>query len=349
MTTKKSFFKEKTIEEIKDLNTKDVYRPQGLVKKIDDLSNEEALVVRFQILSGKFYRGNLSGSEANRKAYKHGDLVRLRIPKTQWEIYRMDEIPLAVRAIDLGKLTQLREEENNFIGFDWYPVQNDRQKRKIPFAWIPEGHKIFAYSEQLAGGIEVLPSGSTKEDKSKHAQRIGIEGETIVCRVPSRTQKKSRYEIKLEHVPVDGVTQRRAIAWSLRSQYAEGRAPKHQTLGNIRYTYEDDLEGSNIFTFYPHDIAAYIAVIKHYNDQHKLTPIEMSVIPLISKHGAQFSERLNNNLLVYDPSVQRKDHLRKPHIAEKSILFSRAIGEFGHDDILFWDPARDGYIKNYFK
>ena len=346
---KKSFFRERDVNRILNLNPKRVSKARGLVEKIDGLADDEALEVRTQIIPGKFYRGNLSGWEAGRKCYKHGNLVMLSNPKTRHEALANNDIPLAIRARDLGKLEGMREEEINFVGYGWYPVQGrDRRKRKVPFVWLPEGQRIFAYAENMAGGIDVMPSGSTIEDEEKHANRIVKEGETIVCRVPSRRQKESRYDLKLNHVPVEGVTERRAVVWSLNSEYEQGRAPEHSLLGNIRYTFEYDREGSNIFTFYPPDVAAYIATIKHFNEKHNLTPAEMSPLALMSKRGADFYKKLCNNTLVFDPTFTgRKDHLRKLYLVEKSILLARATGVLGHDEIMFWDPSRDGKLKDY--
>lgn len=347
---KKSFFKERDVLEIKSLQPRRAYSPRGLVERIDGLADDEAVEIRNRIIPGKFYRGNIDGREAGIKAHKHGNLVMLSNPKTQHEAYSCNDIPLAIRARDLGKLEEMREEDINYVGYGWYPVQGrDRRKRKVPFVWLFEGQRIFAYAENMAGGIDVMPSGSTREDEENHAKRIAEEGETIVCRVPSRRQKEPRYNLKLHHVPIDGVTERRAVVWSLNSEYEQGRAPAHITLGNIRYTYKDEREGSDIFTFYPQDIAAYIATIKHFNEKHNLTPAEMSPLALISKRGVNFYKRLCNNTLVFDPTITgRKDHLRKPNLAEKSILLARATGVLGHDEIMFWDPSRDGKLKDYF-
>jgi len=56
---------------------------------------------------------------------------------------------------------------------------------------------------------------------------------------------------------------------------------------------------------------------------------------------------LNNNVLIYDPSLQSKDKLRKPHIVEKSVLLARAIRVFGHDETAYCDPVRDGKLRDY--
>ena len=56
---------------------------------------------------------------------------------------------------------------------------------------------------------------------------------------------------------------------------------------------------------------------------------------------------MNNNIVIYDPTLSSKDKLRKLHVAEKSILIGRAIGRFGADEIMYADGARDGKLENY--
>lgn len=303
------------------------------------LERESGIVIDRPITPIRFFQRGVSGVEASRKCYKHGDFVALSQPRTQWQAYQTKEIPLAIRARDFSRLGKMQEEDINFVGYTWYPVQGkDRRKRVVPFVWVPEAVRLFAYAENMTGGIEVK--------SYEEARRVKTEGAEAVCRVPSRTRKRGRYTLKLNHVPIDGSTERRAVCWSLRSQYAEGQETLHSQY-NIRYTYEMDREASDVFTFYPQDIAAYIAVIKHFNAQHNLTPIEMSPLALPSQKTMHFYNKLCNNVLVHDDTLDSKDKLRKLHIDEKSILIARSMGVYGHDATLFWDPARDGRLKDY--
>ncbi|MBI2667604.1 hypothetical protein HYX17_02425 [Candidatus Woesearchaeota archaeon] len=336
---KKAFFRDREAREIAQLRLKNVYIQRGLVKRILDLDpEEEAIVLRTQMTPGRFFRGVENSAEASRKCYKHGDLIALSQPLTREEAYRTKEIPLAIRNRDFNKLKGMKEEDINFIGYSFYPVQGtDRRKRIVPFAWLPEGRDIFSYAENFANGIEI--------NDFPDAKRVSREGADIVCRVPSRTEKKQRYELKLKHVPVDGVTERRAIPWSLRADY-NGPGPEH-SLFNIRYTWELEREGSDVITFYPHDIAAYIAVAGDYWKRHNLTPMEMNPFALISKKEYEFDKKLNNNILVYDPSLSSKTKLRTLHLDEKCILIGRSIPILGTEETMYWDPGRDGKLKDY--
>ena len=336
--TKKSFFAERSESEILDLSLQDAYRQHGLVEKVVSLGANDGLVVRAQITPGRFHIGAGNSAEASRKCYKHGDLVALSQPRTMGQAYGCRDIPLAIRARDFSKLATMREEEINYVGYSWYPVfGNDRRKRVVPFVWVLEGARLFAYAENMASGIKVQAYGDSK--------RVDIEGANIVCSVPSRQRKKPRYNIRLKSVPVSGVTERRAVAWSLASETAESDV-MHRVY-DIRYTFEDAREGSNVFRFYPHDIAAYLAVVKNYWDQHNFTPLEMSPLALPSRLAADFYKKLGNNVLMFDPTLKSEDKTRKLHIDEKSILLARLIGQYGHDSTMYWDSARDGRLKEY--
>ena len=336
---KKPFFRDREANEISGFRLKNVYSQRNLVRRILDLDQkEEAILIRTQITPGRFFKNVQNSKEASRKCYKHGDLIALSQPLTREEAYKTKEIPLAIRNRDLNKLRSIKEEEINFIGYSFYPVQGrDRRKRIVPFVWLPEGRRTFSYAENFANGIEI--------NDFPDAKRVSREGATIICRVPSRTEKKQRYELRLKNVPVEGVTERRAIPWGIKTEY-DGPGPEH-SLFNIRYTWELSPEGSDAITFYPHDIAAYIAVAGDYWKRHNLTPMEMNPFALISKKEYEFDKKLSNNVLVFDPSLISKTKFRKLHLDEKCILIGRSISVLGAEETMYWDPGRDGRLRDY--
>lgn len=346
---KKAFFEERDAREIRELNPVRVYNARGLVMKIMNANpSSDCFELRFPITPGRFFIGGLNGAEASRKCFKHGDLVALSQPKTQQEAYGFSEIPLAIRARDFSEqLGNMKEEDIDFIGYSFRPVQGrNKVKRVVPYVWCAEALKVWGYSENMTRGIDV-------NVKYTDAKRVRLEGGEVLCEVPSRTRKKPRYKFKLLHVPIEGVTEKRAVVWSLEPalNISEDGEVESQRIPHdnyrIKYTRENDREGSQNLVFYPHDIAAYIGIIKKFNSQHNLTPLEMNPFVLFSKKGAEFYRNLGNNVLIYDPTLQNKDKLRKLHIDEKSILLARAIGVFGHDEIAYWDIPRDGRLKDY--
>ena len=324
--------------EIKKLRTAETYQQKGLVQKIDGLGVEKGLIVRAQIIPGRFFINVGNAAEAARKCYKHGDFIGLDQPRSQGEAYKDRRIPLAMRAEAFSALSNIPDDTLNFVGYSFWPVQGrDRRERRVPFVWLPEAARLFAYAENMAGGIKVKAYD--------YARRVASEGAKVICTVPSRTRKKPRYNVRLESVPMDGATERRAVIWSLKSNFEI--SPEHRDFGTIKYGWEHERRDSDAFMFYPHDMAAYIAVAGDSWKNHNLTPMEMNPFALPSRHQADFYQKLCNNVLVYDPTLQNKDKLRKMYIAEKSIMLGRAIGVFGHDDFAFWDPARDGKLKDY--
>jgi hypothetical protein len=339
MANKKSFFNERTAAEISRLNKKQVYNPRDLVKRILDLDpSNDSIELRVRITPGDFFKGDKTGAVASRKCYKHGNVMILDQPFTQRDAYESDENLASMLARDLGKLKNMREEEINYVGYSFRPVQeNDRRKRIVPFVWCPEAIRIFNYAENNAGGVTIEPFSTSK--------RVSKEGANILCEVPSRTAKKGRYGVKLVHVPVVGSYERRAVALGLKTEYENGGEPEHKKY-NIRYTWQNEKESSDVFTFYPHEIAAYIAVMKHYLEEQNPTPFEMNPFLLVSRKEADFYDRLCNNVVAFDPSLSSKDKLRKLHIDEKSILIARSIGVLGPEEAM-WNLSRDGKFKDY--
>lgn len=340
MVNKKSFFNERTPAEIMRMDLKRVDRARGLVDRILTLNPErEALQLMIGITPGRFYAGRLDSVEASRKCFKHGDLIALSQPTSEREALACNEIPLAIRMRDFAeRLEGWREEDINFVGYSWRPVVGEDRKRIVPFVFLPQAVQLFGYSEGV-GGIEVKPYDNAK--------RVKREGATIICEVPSRTEKHGRYKLTLQHVPVDNGTGKRAAVWGLKHKFDSGEEPGHTTFSDIRYTWESGRESSDVIRFNPHSIAAYIAVIKHYNAQHNLTPLEMNQFALPSKLGADFYKRITNNVVIFDPTLTGKQKFRKLHLDEKSIMFARFIGNVGSHESVYWEPTRDGKLKDY--
>ncbi|MDP3026067.1 MAG: hypothetical protein Q8N63_00015 [Nanoarchaeota archaeon] len=346
---KKSYFKERTAREIKELNIKQVYNPRNLVRKILDLDPSiDGLELRVRITPEKFFRGNISGEEASRKCYKHGELIALSQPKTQAEAYECKDIPLKIRERDFDKLKNMREEDINYIGYSFRPVQGrDRIKRVVPFVWLLEAARLYAYAENLTNGIKI-------NDKYKTSERVSIEGAEIICEVPSRTKKQLRYKFALKNVPIDGNTERRAIVWGIKPillMDEENEPLKGMTqheLYKIKYNYDNSREGSDVITWYPHYIAAYFKLARKLWDKERIiTPSEMSPFACVSQKEVNLYKNSFNNIIIFDPTLTSKDKLRKLHLDEKSLFIGKSIGIFGPNETMYCDIERDGNLRNY--
>ena len=252
-----------------------------------------------------------------------------------------------MRARAFAKLQGIKEEEINFVGYSVQPSWGDRLLRVFPFAWQDEGVRLFGYGETY-GGIKI--------ESYDDAKRVKSEGANVVVEVPSRTKKQLHYKIKLLHVPIIRNEKNLATILTLKPSIIldeETQEPSRDIphrVYNIKYTYESDRKGSDVITFYPHDVAAYLAIVKEQNSKHNLTPMEMNPFALPSKHRAEFYNKLNNNVVIFDPTLDKrsnKEQLRKLHLDEKCILLGRGIAKFGHDDFAYWEPTRDGKLKDY--
>ncbi len=363
---KKTFFQKREPEEIQEtLKLKAAYTPHNLVAKIYDLNPDtDAIEVRTPIIPLEFLRRNTPDTLASRKHYRHGWYLPLNQPQGQQAAYEYPYTPLINRMQSLEvALRDLKEEQIWMIGLRWFPVQGkDRRWRKVPFDAVIEGTKIYAYASQVAGKITV-------DDRYVEANIVQSEGAKLLCKVPSRTKRKQRYGLFLQSVPLTDSKEKKAIIWGLKSQYEDGKEPLRMTfLHNLRYEDQQSRRGSDVFTFGPHEIAAYLAVIrKYWNGKDNTVPLEMNPFPLPSRQFAtEYAEKLDNNVLVVDSSTRR---LRNLHLDEKCVMLARAIKFKGVWETVFWDgtkkepeeesgdgledetkkDSRDGLLRDYWK
>ncbi|MGV8142316.1 MAG: hypothetical protein ACP5NS_01625 [Candidatus Pacearchaeota archaeon] len=334
MTEKKSFFKEREKPEITDMRIATLDSPNGLIRRILDINpQDEALELGFQIVPAQFFYAGATGAEASRKAYKHGVYQPLSHPRTQQDAIASRRNPLSYRVRDLAFLGKIPEEQVNVLGYSFRPVQGtDRRQRRVPFVWLLEGARLYAYAETMTKGIEVKPYGDSA--------RVSTEGASITVNVPSRTAKKPRYTTKINSFPLVDNAEKRAIVWGMSSTFEEGREPLHSTF-NIRYRFMEDPQASNVFTFYPHDIASVWSAIRHFSRRSNRVPWDMDPFAKPSQKEVGLYLRMCNNVVIKDPTLKSKDKRRKLHVAEKSILLARSIGVLGHDQTMFWDSRRD--------
>jgi len=366
---KKSYFNERTPKEIRNLRVNTTYGQKDLVQIIEELdSSTDFLEIRTHLIPGDFRRGNISGAEASRKFYKHGNLITLPQPRTLKDALESKYIPMDLRIEAFKKLAGMKQEEINFIGYSWRPVfGRDRTKRVVPFVWLPEGARIFSYAENNSLFRQKNPNTGIVETKKgikvqeyADSKRVRTEGASVVLEVPSRTKKAPHYIFGLNHVPyipnLPGLEENTNLAsiFSLNHasikgedfEYIQGHTP--HDIFDIRYTFENSREQSPLIKFSAQDIAGYLGIIKkQLTQQHNSTTLTFNPFALPSRHQAEFYNKLNNNVVIYDPTLSSKTKLRKLHIAEKSILLGRAIAHFGHDDFAYWDPTRDGIFKGY--
>ena len=225
---RKDFFKERTVAQIRDLNTRRVYSQRNLVRRITELDGaNDGLVVYAQLTPGKFYQGGVDSATASRRNIRKGEYIALNQPSNLVEALKDPRIPLQFRQESFSRAFEgVRENEIQSVGFSFEPIRGkDTKQRQVPFYIGPEGVRIFTYSEIARenpgvvgenAGIEVVPYAD--------ARRVAREGGKVVVRVPSRTRKRGKYEMKFVNFPLQATTDRfhnpRAEIWGLSRDYA---------------------------------------------------------------------------------------------------------------------------------
>lgn len=339
---RKSFFEERDVNEIRGLSVRRVNTSRCLIDKIMDLDpSHDALQLDFRLLPGRFFRRDAKGSVAARKAYKHGDYLPLSHSRTLTEAIRDKRLPHQIREEDFLTLMGMNESDVNIMGYSFRPVQgSDRVKRVVPFAWILEGARLFAYAiNETAQKIEVKPYDD--------AERVQTEGAVVSVSVPSMTAGKQRYMIRVEGVPVVNNANRHAIWTTTKTSYAEGKEPEHR-FWSFGYKYGSDREGSKSIIFYPHCFAAIMGVARHYMmNEDNTTPWDMNPLAKPSVKTANFYRVISNNILVFDPTLKAKIKLRKLYVPEKSIAIARFVVKFGPMDTMFWRAGVDPKLHEY--
>ncbi len=347
---RKEFFRERNPSEIENLKIEETGEQEGLVERIMGLGGSEGIILKSSLTPQRFFGNNGNSAEASRKNLKHGEYLRLNQPYNLRQALEKKMIPLQYRRESLRQLEGVPEEDINVVGFSFMPIiGNDKRKRKISFYATPEGIRLFTYSENINkkgaiadSGIQVMPYDDAK--------RISREGGQIVCQVPSREKGKKRYKLRLENFPLVETTNKRknpkAIIWGLKAEYTLMPEHKFWTFG---YTRENERKNSYSIMVQPQEIAAYIkAAGEYWKNERNDIPMRMNPFPLPSEEQAEFYRKLNNNVIVYDSTLNSKKKLRKLHLDEKSIMLARQISILGHYRTVFWDFFhRDSKFKDY--
>ena len=344
---KKSFFNKRTPSEMqKELEMRRVNWQRNLVDKIWNLNEDQGIILMSPIIPLQFLGRSEGQAADSRKHYKWGQFLPIKQPQSQEEAHNCQPyIPLIGRMHAFDELRRVNEREVNYLGISWRPVQgNDRRLRLVPFDSVIDGVSILNYanSENIGStGIEV-------NSKYTNARIVQREGGQVICRVPSRTKGREKYSVVLKHVPLAAGKEENAIILSLDTNFM-GKEPERETfLHDLRYAYNQSGQYSDRVVFGPHEIAAYLETIrKEWKGIDKTVPLKMNPFPLPSRAFYEYGQKLDNNLLMFDPTLQSKDKLRNAHLDEKCILLGRAISVKGPWETAYWDPARDGSLTKY--
>ncbi|MEM4330594.1 MAG: hypothetical protein QW273_01135 [Candidatus Pacearchaeota archaeon] len=339
----KNYFKTKSIEEILSFKSKRVYSPKNLISRILELEEDSSLHLYFPIIPFSFLKAGRSSFSSSRKNYKHGEYLEIYQPRTLEESFKVSDsyIPLHGRMKSFEELHKLglKEEEINILGLKWHPINGmERVPRLVPFDSVLEAVKIYNYSVNIGTGIEI-------NAKYINSKIVREEGAQILFKVPSRSIKREKYSLKLLHVPIIDSKEAISVVLRMKPEFNIREPERDFYLHNLRYSFVGS--DSERVVFGPHSIAAYLYLIREsWEGFDKTVPLKMNPFPLPSKRLFDFYEKINNNLLIYDPT---KKSLRKLYIDEKSILIGRAIHREGAWEMAYWDYNRDGKLSEYKK
>jgi len=337
MGMKKAFFRERTMPAIRHMVLEEAGNPAGLVAKIEELDPRfEALLVKTRIMPKQFC-ATAKPVEGARNCYKYGNYISLKQPATLDEaICQGFDMLMFERSFE--QMSHKNEPEIDYVGYSFRQIGGRGAKKLVPFACIPEALRIFVYAEKMTSGIKVRTYATSGA--------AATSGAVVICEIPSREAERGRYKIRLDHIPVVNNRMITPIALGVISTYAE--MPENK-LNEIRFS----SAGHDIATFYPQEIAAYLAAAKCLMEKTGTTtcpnkvPIEACPFIIPSRRAANFYNKLCNNVIIYDEKAGNTSQMRKLYVAEKCILFGRAIGVLGLNEMRYLNSKRDGKIADY--
>ena len=315
--TKKTFFRENTIGEIKTKNKVNI----NSLYEISNLKQNEYTIIP------SFIPKNYENS---RKFMKHGPEVKPRRYYSLEEALKIRKTPVQLREEAFNKINSFE-----FCGYSFMPLGKDKRKRKVSLVECLEGARLFAYSHQTNAKIFAKPY-----DKP---ERVDKEGAEVIIEVPSRTKKEKRNKFKLTSVPIKDSQEKYAISFNFGSDHS---CPSKKF--NIRYRYFSDKESSGIVNICAHDIAGDLQLIEQeLNKKKNIIPLQMCQFAIPTQETVNYYLKLENNLLIYDENLKNKNKLRKPNRAEKEISLWALVKYLGHDKTFYSKKSRDGNVADY--
>ena len=288
MEKPKRFFTRPKIKEVleKELHEWEVNSLEDLVKLYDFidediyLSREHAVVIKSEWIE------NLTNEEKLRKLYKHGPELKLSLPQNQKEFYKNPKEPIYYIEEAVRKF---REKPFRIVfSYSWTPIYGkDKIKRKVSLVALVKGAKIYIYTKNFSPQEEL---------KEYSAMRSVVEGKSVIVKVPSRTQKRSNYEIKYNYVPFENTKEHKCLAFSIST---EGHGCGDKLFKNIAFKYLTQLEHSRFVMFCPHEIAGYFLICDYYYNIHRnAVPYYNMPFLVPTNYTLTLSRFLEENMLI---------------------------------------------------
>lgn len=317
---KKAFFNDRTLAEIKGLGS-EYHASNELVSRILDLNPSDHFVIDVLIIPENFPTPN--------KYKKHATEVKLKRFSSQEELIKTRLLPVQQRERVFDRLheTYIRTGKGGFFsGYTFKPVGVDETPRKAALVSCLDASRILQYIHSVPG-MEIKFKGY---DNSKIVDR---EGGSFVFDVPSRTEKRSRWNVGLENVAVIDNDMKYVIAQIINSDHI---CPEKRYNRELRFKFKPEegkelREHSAVVQFCPHDIAAYWQLADNYwNKKKNIVPLMANPFAMPTQYAVDFYKKLLNNVLIRD-----KGKLRKPNQADQEALVWGLVMHDGHDKTFF--------------
>jgi len=320
MDEKKSFFERPTPSRIKE-GKELVLLEQRIVSALLDLRPHQ-----YAVISENSFRGNFTPA----KFLKHGDTYKLSnrpFGKTPYQLLReaVDDRQTAFNTL--------------MAGYSFVPrMGSDRVPRRVPFVELLEAARIMAYGHEYPGaGPKVL-------GEYINSAKVKTEGGSFLVSTPSRSKKDHRHRFTITSIPIYFWKPHvHLIPYSFASPDLE---VKSKMFRELRFTFENSPEPSQINYVQAHAIAAAYAVTELQLKKKNHTPHRFLVFPVVSQQAVDlYSTLLNRTLL----QVQEKEKTELKHLTQAHMeaimwrLVRRQGYEAGFDD----RALQDGRVYNY--
>lgn len=328
MISKKQLFKRPSAEKIlKDKEITTLVRSDELAYKIDELNENQVLVVMSNIIPQQYFPQtenpvmSYHRTEASRKFLKHAPEVKLRRQYSLEQMIRERKVPVELRK---DAFDSINNPYNSC--YSYMPIGKDERRRRVSLKDCVDAGKLYWYSENSNAKIELKNYGTREK-----AARVEKEGSTFVVSVPSRTQKKPRYQFKLMEVPTQDTMNKYAIWRTMFSDHAcESLRYK------IGYKFYDDKESSNVFNFDAHEIAAYLKIVESlWHNEKNIVPLQMSPFAIPTEDTIKFYEKARNNVVVCYLDKEGQPKYAPLNAAELEIALWSKVKKDGHDKTFY--------------
>lgn len=311
---KKSFFRRPTSAKIKkQYNVREIGN-SFIVKNLLSLRDNEFLLLRKDLIKLSFPKPK----EFQKKA------TRLNVGNIE-DLARQQIVPVGARNDVFDNLRYTL-----YGGFMYSSDNFFVPNLEVSLVDCVEGTKLFCYANRDLKGC-CVPRITVKPyaDISKEA------GAAYIVSVPSRTQGKRKYNFKYDNIPVVDNDMKFNLAFI---------AGTNHSCEEKNY----DIRRSNklkkylrYHTFCPHEIAAYLQIIKNNIDDKNQVPLQMSLFAIPTQLVVDIYTLASQKALIDD-----QGDIRLLEKGELERILWLTIKDYGNDQTFFAKNKLSGYNWN---